>query len=62
MSFTLITRIASTREIEFAIDVVLGATLTSIKPYRMPPMELKELKFQLQELLKKGFIRPSVSP
>ena len=25
-------------------------------------MELKELKLQLQELLEKGFIRPSVSP
>ena len=25
-------------------------------------MELKELKIQLQELLDKGFIRPSVSP
>ena len=31
-------------------------------PYRMAPMELKELKSQLQELLNKGFIRPSVSP
>ena len=30
--------------------------------YRMAPMELKELKSQLQELLDKGFIRPSVSP
>ena len=28
----------------------------------MAPVELKELKFQLQELLEKGFIRPSVSP
>ena len=28
----------------------------------MAPLELKELKFQLQELLEKGFIRPSVSP
>ena len=28
----------------------------------MPPTELKELKTQLQELLDKGFIRPSVSP
>ena len=28
----------------------------------MAPMELKELKLQLQELLEKGFIRPSVSP
>ena len=50
------------REIEFAIDVVPGAIPTSITPYRMAPLELKELKFQLQELLEKGFIRPSVSP
>ena len=28
----------------------------------MPPMELKDLKTQLQELLDKGFIRPSVLP
>ena len=35
---------------------------TSIIPYRMDPLELKELKLQLRELLEKGFIRPSVSP
>ena len=40
------------REIEFAIDVVPGATSASITPYRMAPLELKELKLQLQELLK----------
>jgi len=28
----------------------------------MTPTELKELKLQLDELLQKGFIRPSVSP
>ena len=28
----------------------------------MAPVELKELKLQLQELLEKWFIRPSVSP
>ena len=50
------------REIEFAIDVVQGATPASITPYRMASVELKELKFRLQELLEKGFIRPSVSP
>ena len=44
------------REIEFAIDVVPSATLVSITPYRMAPVELKELKLQLQELLEKGFI------
>ncbi|GJU26986.1 putative reverse transcriptase domain-containing protein [Tanacetum coccineum] len=31
-------------------------------PYRMAPVELKELKEQLQEMLENGFIRPSVSP
>ena len=50
------------REIVFAIDVVPGATPTSITLYRMAPAKLKELKLQLQELLEKGFIRPSVSP
>ena len=51
------------REIEFAINVVSGATPASITPYRMAPLELKELKLKLQEILeKKGFIRPSVSP
>ena len=49
------------REIEFSINVVLSSTPASITPYRMAPVELKELKLQLQELLEKGFIRPSVS-
>ena len=31
-------------------------------PHRMAPVELQELKVQLQELLDKGFIRPSTSP
>ena len=50
------------KEIDFAIDVVPGATPASITLYRMAPVELKELKLQLQELLEKWFIRPSVSP
>ena len=50
------------REIEVAIVVVPGATPASITPYQMAPVELKELKLQLQELLEKWFIRPSVSP
>ena len=49
------------REIEFVIDVVPGATLASITPYRMALVEIKKLKLQLQELLEKGFIHPSVS-
>ena len=49
-------RLPPQREIEFAIDVVQGATPASNTPYRMAPVELKEFKFQLQELLEKGFI------
>lgn len=50
------------REVEFTIELVPGTTPISKAPYRMAPIELKELKVQLQELLDKGFIRPSVSP
>ncbi|KAA0047197.1 reverse transcriptase [Cucumis melo var. makuwa] len=50
------------REVEFAIKLEPGTVLISRAPYRMAPVELKELKVQLQELLDKGFIRPSVSP
>ncbi|XP_057747232.1 uncharacterized protein LOC130966444 [Arachis stenosperma] len=50
------------REIEFAIELVLGAGPVSIAPYRMAPIELAKLKTQLEELLNKRFIRPSVSP
>ncbi|KAL6313721.1 hypothetical protein AAG906_010140 [Vitis piasezkii] len=47
------------REVEFTIDLALGTAPISKAPYKMAPMELKELKIQLQELLDKGFIRPS---
>jgi len=50
------------REIEFTIDLLPGTGPISKAPYRMAPLELKEFKKQLQELLDKGFIRPSVSP
>ncbi|KAL4035127.1 hypothetical protein IC575_003802 [Cucumis melo] len=50
------------REVDFAIELEPGTTPISRAPYRMAPAELKELKVQLQELLDKGFIRPSVSP
>ena len=50
------------REIEFSIELLPGVSPISIAPYRMAPLELRELKVQLQDLLDKGFIRPSVSP
>ncbi|KAA0035418.1 ty3-gypsy retrotransposon protein [Cucumis melo var. makuwa] len=50
------------REVEFVIELESSTVPISRAPYRMAPAELKELKVQLQELLDKGFIRPSVSP
>jgi hypothetical protein len=50
------------RDIEFAIELQPRTAPISKRPYRMPPAELVELKKQLQELLDKGFIRPSTSP
>jgi hypothetical protein len=50
------------REIDFSIDLVPGVAPVSKTPYRMSTLELKELQMQLEELLKKGYIRLSVSP
>jgi hypothetical protein len=57
-----ITSLPSDREVEFSIDLVLGTQPIHKAPYRMAPTELRELKEQLQELLDRGFISPSVSP
>jgi len=57
-----ITELPPERDIEFAIDLVPGTSPISIAPYRMSASELGELKKQLEELLEKQFIRPSVSP
>ncbi|KAM2100091.1 hypothetical protein ACFX1T_027280 [Malus domestica] len=50
------------REIEFTIDLLLGTDLISLPPYRMTPVKLRELKIQLQELVDKCYIQPSMSP
>jgi hypothetical protein len=55
-------RMSPDRDIEFTIELQPGTTPISKRPYRMSPTELAELKKQLQELLDKGFIRPSTSP
>jgi hypothetical protein len=50
------------RDIEFIIELQPGTAPISKRPYRIPPNKLAELKIQLQDLLDKGFIRPSASP
>nr|GEX66219.1 putative reverse transcriptase domain-containing protein [Tanacetum cinerariifolium] len=54
--------IPPTRQVEFQIDLVLGAAPVVRAPYRLAPSEMKELSNQLKELADKGFIRPNSSP
>jgi hypothetical protein len=48
------------KDIDFSINLMLGVAPVSKQPYRMSTPELKELQLQLEELLKKGYICPSV--
>jgi hypothetical protein len=50
------------RDIDFSINLMLGVASVSKNPYKMSTPELKELQMEHEELLKKGYIRPSVSP
>jgi hypothetical protein len=50
------------RAIEFKIELQPGRALIAKAPYKMTPIELAELKIQLQDLQDKGFICPSSSP
>ncbi|KAA0036938.1 pol protein [Cucumis melo var. makuwa] len=60
----ILASVVDTREPEVSLssEPVSGTAPISRASYRNAPAELKELKVQLQELLDKGFIRPSVSP
>nr|GEV55754.1 hypothetical protein [Tanacetum cinerariifolium] len=49
-------------EIEFRIELILGATPVAKSPYRLAPSELEELLGQLKGLQDNCFIRPSLSP
>ncbi|KAA3465853.1 DNA/RNA polymerases superfamily protein [Gossypium australe] len=51
----------SVREVEFGIEIVSGMALISVALYKMAPLEMKELKVQLQEQTDKGFARPNYS-
>jgi hypothetical protein len=50
------------RTIEFKIELQPGMTPIAKAPYKMSPVEMKELKIKLQGLLDKGYIHPSTSP
>lgn len=55
-------RLPLERQVEFTIDLFPGTTPIAKAPYRLAPIEMKEMMTQLQELLEKGFIIPSSSP
>jgi hypothetical protein len=50
------------RKVEFAIELIPGTAPISKRAYRVSEPELVELKKQIDELLEKGYIRPSTSP
>jgi hypothetical protein len=50
------------RKVEFAIELIPGTAPISKRAYRVSELELVELKKQIDELLEKGYIRPSTSP
>jgi hypothetical protein len=50
------------KKVEFAIELIPGTAPISKRAYRVSGPELVELKKQIDELLEKGYIRPSTSP
>jgi hypothetical protein len=50
------------RAIEFKIELQPDTAPIAKAPYKMSPVEMKELKIQLQGFLDKGYICPSTSP
>nr|KAJ0192029.1 hypothetical protein LSAT_V11C800409330 [Lactuca sativa] len=49
------------KQVDFRIDLTPRVAPIARAPYRLAPTEMKELMAQLQDLLDKGFIRPSTS-
>ena len=55
-------RLPPQRVVDFGIELQPGTLPISMTSRKMAPVELQELRVQLQEILDKGFIRPRTSP
>ena len=60
--FAALKELPPPRSNPFTINLEPGAKPIAKALYRMAPTELAELKKQLEDLMEKGFIRPSSSP
>lgn len=60
--FDVFSRFPPDMKVEFSIELVTGTSPNSITECKMAPIDLKYLKVKLQDLIRRDFIRPSVSP
>jgi hypothetical protein len=58
--FQEVPRLPLKRDINISINLMPGVAPVSKSPYRMSTPEMKELKLQLEEILKNGYIHPSI--
>lgn len=54
-------RLPLLRDIQHAIDLILGSVLPNKAHYKMSPKQHKERKRQVQDLLEKGFVQEGIS-
>jgi hypothetical protein len=50
------------RSVDHKVELIPGAAMPNKPTYRMSPVELEDLKKQIEDMLERGFIQPSISP